>query len=242
MRGDERGVSDVIGFVLVFGLVVLSIGLIYTVGFGALQDVQRAEAIENADRAFDIVAANLDEINRNGAPGRNTELQFAGGQVALTGEVTVVVNVTGGGRSAIVPIDPISYERGESGLYYTAGAVVRRDRDASVVVNEPPFRFGEERTVISLVQTTAAGETASVGGGSVRVNARREGARVIVANTSGVTYFFNVTSPRYRAWDRYLSRRGLDCSTDASVNTVICEGTTDALYVRQTSVRVALFP
>jgi len=244
----DRGVSELIGFATVFGVVVISVALVYTFGVGALADVQRAEATDNAERAFDIVAENMADIHQNGAPGRSTELDFEGGELATTGQVTVTVkNVTSdnGTLLASMVATPIRYTDGEEGFYYAGGAVVRTNRDAAVVVRDPPFRFGPNRTVLSLVETKADGDTTSIAGGSARVAGRRVGSSVAAIETDGVTFEINVTSPRYGAWRRYLQGEGLTCP-DAEVyaaeNTVSCEYTTDELYVRQTIVRVRLTP
>lgn len=45
----ERGVSDVVGFVLVFALIITSVGVIYTDGLTSLQDARDAQRLSNAD-------------------------------------------------------------------------------------------------------------------------------------------------------------------------------------------------
>jgi hypothetical protein len=238
----ERGVSDLIGFATVFGVVVISVALVYTFGVGALADVQRAEATDNAERAFDIVAENMADIHHNGAPGRSTELDFEGGELATTGPVTVTVKNGSGALLASMVATPIRYTDGEEGFYYAGGAVVRTNRDAAVAVRDPPFRVGSDRTVVSLVETKADGETTSIGGGSARVATRRVGSSVAAIETGRVDFEINVTSPRYGAWQRYFESEGLSCSVHAAENTVSCAYTTDELYVRRTIVRVRLTP
>lgn len=241
-RGRGRGVSDLIGFATVFGVVVVSVALVYTFGVGALGDVQRTEAVDNAERGFDILADNMADVHRNGAPGRSTELEFEGGELATTGQVTLTVKNGSGGLLASLVATPVSYTDGDEGFHYTGGAVVRTNRDAAVVVHEPPFRFGPERTVLSFVETKPAGDTVSVGGGSVRVSGRLVGSSVAAAETNEGPYEVNVTSPRYGAWRRYLEGEGLSCVVHAAENKVSCEDDADEIYVRRTIVRVRLTP
>jgi hypothetical protein len=242
-RTDDRAVSDLIGFVTVFGVVVVSVAVVYAFGVGALADVQRAEAADNAERGFDIVADNMADVHRNGAPGRSTELDFEGGELATTGQVTLTVKNGSGGLLGSFVATPIRYTDGETGFYYASGAVLRTDRAAALVVNEPPFRFDPERSVISVVETKPAGETTSIGGGSVRVTGRRVGSSVAAVETGGVAFELNVTSPRYGAWRRYLEAEGLNCpDVYPAENRVVCRYTTDELFVRRTIVRVRLTP
>lgn len=245
MTGDRpwrRAVSDLVGFAVVFGIVVLSITLVYTFGVGALGDVQRGAAMDNAERAFDVLADNMADIHTNGAPGRSTELQFASGQVAVTGEVSLTVTNESRNLSTVLLATPIRYSAGHTGFYYAGGAVVRSDRDAAVMVREPPFRFSEERVAISFVETVAAGDSTAVGGGSVRVSARRVGVPAVPLNADGpITVNVSVTSPRYPAWTDYFRRKGcLSVIEDAPNSTVTCRYRTDHLYVRQIPIRVEL--
>lgn len=245
-RTDDggRAVSDLIGFAVVFGIVVLSISLVYTFGLGALTEVQDDEAFDNAERAFDIIADNMADIHRGGAPGRSTEVDFQGGDLALTGGTELRVNETGNTNDSRVTWTPIRYRSGERALFYAGGAVVRTDRDTARMVNEPPFRFDENRTVISIVRTEPFGDTRSISGGTARVRSRNpSGSTVLIDNTTGdVTFNISIRgSPRFRAWERYFKREGLNClDVDAANDTVVCQFTTDELYVRRTNIRVSL--
>jgi len=238
----ERAVSELVGFAVVFGVVILSISLVYTFGIGALTEVQGGEAVDNAGRAFDIVADNMADIHRNGAPGRSTELEFESGELTTTGRVTVTVD-SNKTASQSFAATPISYTRGEEGLHYATGAVLRTNRDSAAMVNDPPFRFSDERAVISFVETKPVGNTTSIGGGTVRVEGRWGGTNVAVNDTRGGEFNVSVTSPRHEAWRRYFESREPQpqlCSTDAANDTVVCQYETDELFVRRTLVRVRL--
>lgn len=249
-RAYDRAISDVVGFAVIFGIAVLSIALIYTVGIGALNSIQHGEGMNNVDRAFDIVAENMADIHRNGAPARSTELQFPGGQLAITGQVSIELVVQNGTVPNASSVTPISYRKGTTGFFYVSGAVIRTDRGRSVMVREPPFRFGPNRTVVSFVSTLARGETDSAGGtGSVRLTARRDppGSRTKTATvTNGsrtVNYSIHLTSPRFRAWKRYFERQGFpdsDITTDPANDTLVIAHETEELYVRKTNIGVAL--
>lgn len=244
-RSARRGVSDVFGFVVVFGIVVLAIALFYTFGTAALADLQQDHAANNAERAFDIVADNMADIHRNDAPGRGTELQFASGEVTLAG--TTSIRVTNESDLAtpmtvVASSTPLQYRSQETGLVYAAGAVIRTDRDRAGMVSEPPFAFGSDRTTLTLVETSAVGAGAVGGAGSTQVAARNEGAALERVVTDTATVSVSVTSPRYRAWERYFESRptGGTVSVDADTNTVTYTFETDALFVRRSRIDVEI--
>lgn len=182
----ERAVSEVISFVLVFALIALTVGVVYATGFGGLTDSREAERVNNAERAFDVLADNLEDITQRGAPSRATEIKLAEAQIGLSkeqastsdeSEVEVSVEITnwdpdsdGTAEPAAVgstSSDPIVYTANRPAeVVYVNGAVMRSDRGAGTMVREPNvvFRGDSTRTaVVSLIETRAVGST-SVGG------------------------------------------------------------------------------
>ena len=98
---DERGVSDVVGFVLVFALVTATVGVVYTTGIQGLTGSRDVERVNNAERAFDVFANNVDDVIRRGAPSRATEVKLADADLHYGAPVTVNLTLTGSGKSAI---------------------------------------------------------------------------------------------------------------------------------------------
>lgn len=249
-RKGDRAVSDVLGYAVVFGIVLLSIGLIYTVGVSALGNLQHGHAMDNAERAFDIVSDNMADIHRNDAPGRGTELQFASGQLSLSGGTTIIVeNETAIGGDPLYTVaagTPLSYTSRETGLHYVGGAVLRTHRQQGIIVKEPPFAFGKQRTLISLVETNPAGASRSVGGdGSIHMTARNEGSRIVRIVDQQVTFSLTVRSSRYEAWERYFQRQQSSCNTasvdtNAATDEVTFTCNTDELRIRRTAISLRL--
>ena len=58
----DRGQSEVIGFVLVFVLVVSTVSIASVAGFGSLQDARDYERSQNAERAVEAIAIGVDEV------------------------------------------------------------------------------------------------------------------------------------------------------------------------------------
>ncbi|MFB6085137.1 MAG: hypothetical protein ABEJ94_12925 [Halorientalis sp.] len=213
MTGD-RAVSDVLGFVIVFSLVASTVGIVSVTGLGILQDARNAEQLNNAERAFDVLADNMADIHREGAPSRSTEIKLTSAQLEVRPPVTI--NVTG-----VTPSDttvnpnvsystvPIAYDgRSDTDIVYEAGAVFRDAPQGGVVTEEPPFRFADGEVIIPIIQIQHPGNITSVGGGTVRIRAERavrEPLPEFVKREADYSALIvNVTSPRYRLWRRYL--------------------------------------
>ena len=80
---DTRGVSEIVGFILVFSLVLGTITLVYASGLSGLDDTRDAERITNAERAFDVLANNFQQMGRGEAPNRATEIKLAEAQLSV---------------------------------------------------------------------------------------------------------------------------------------------------------------
>jgi len=208
---DDRAVSDVVGYVLIFSLITISVGVITVGGFSTLQDRQDAERINNAERAFDVFAANMEDVYRDGAPSRATEMRLSGGTLRY-GEPTNVTlrRADNADINWTAQITPIIYSDSGTEIVYEAGAIIRDERGGSVVLRSPPYRFGSERALLPLVRTTRPVEESPVSfEGTIRVESTRTsidaGIGPELADPSG-DLEFEVDSERQEAWNRYLEQ------------------------------------
>jgi hypothetical protein len=193
MREDRRAVSNVLGFVLVFSLIVGSVGLVTVYGLGSLQDVRDYEQTNNAERAFDVLADNLDDVVHYRAPSRATEIKLSDASLRPGDPTTVTVEITNGGSPTptySVAIDPIVYSANGANtrIVYANGAVIRQEPGGAVMVREPAPVFtdqdGERVTVLPLVQTRLRSD--GIGGSAtVLVRADRVGSEPVVGDLDG---------------------------------------------------------
>lgn len=201
----DRAASEVLGFVLVFSLIAASTGIVYGVGFTGLEDARDAERIENGERAFDVLADNIDDVVQQGAPSRATEVKLADARAGVGEETRIEVIA---GSTAQVDTRPIVFQtnRKDASIVYEAGGVIRTDGDAGVFKRKPGFVIDEDRTVLALPQLEAPA-TGGVGGSTtVLVRTDRRGMSVLTDETptSSITLRIETTEARAAAWNRYL--------------------------------------
>lgn len=243
---SDRGVSEALGFVLVFAIITGTIGVVYATGVGGLQDAQEAEKVNNVERAFDVLADNLEDLHRSGTPSRATEVKLAGGSLRTGESVEIEVEAVEVGNldnnaTFGANFEPIVYEDdGGEMLLYSGGAVLRANDDGAAMLEKPRWINGSERSVIPLISTYGGG--GNIGGdGAVLVVARR-GTRSLRVFDPGATARVNVTitSPRVAVWKQYFEGRGLE-PVDGNVDNsnVTYQFETETLYVSKTGVDVS---
>jgi hypothetical protein len=223
----RRAVSDVVGFILVFSLITTTVGVVYVVGFQGLTDARDAERVNNAERAFDVMAHNVEDIHRDGAPGRSTEVKLADAQLSFGEETTVewcwdadddgsLTDDCGTPSSTNTEtLRPVVFEADGAEVVYENGAVIRAQGDGAVVRREPGMLFrdaGSTRTVVLPTVAMTQDGTRSVGGDTtvlVRTQLQAgQGGRSLLAPTPTTADSFRFTidtAPnRAEAWERYL--------------------------------------
>ena len=211
---NERGVSDVVGYVLVFSLIVATVGVVTVTGFGTLEDRRTAEQINNAERALDVFANNVENLYRDGAPSRATEMRLSGGTLRYGEPVNITVaDATDPAINNTVQMTPLVYSEGEAEIIYVGGAVLRSDRGSTVMLRNPPFRIGSERSLIPLIQTTDFPGVTSVSvDGTVRITATAVGRTAVPepALSEAEEIRLNVSSPRDEVWEGYFDQLQAD--------------------------------
>jgi len=249
--GGTRAVSDVIGFVLVFGLVTSTVALVSVAGVDSLQNVRNAEQANNAERAFDVLADNVEDVFREGAPSRSTEISLQEAQVETGSTVTINVSgITSGGDTdpitgniSVSPIVWSTTESEEHKIVYVFGTVLRTERQGGVVLREPPFVVRDDRMLLPIVNTRSVGPT-SLAGTTIRVRSTQTGANVATYGSSDYdTVNISITSPRARTWKRYFEKKDADCEIETATdqNRVECafDGP-DQLYVSAHAIEIEL--
>lgn len=245
----DRGVSEVIGFVLVFALVTGTIGVVYGTGIVGLHDAQHAERVNNVERAFDVLADNLEDLHRSGTPSRATEVKLAGGSLNTGEPVRVEIDVvevgnTNNNASYSTTLEPIVYEDdGGTKLIYSGGAVIRSESSGAVMISDPDWINGSDRSVIPLISTYGSGGGIS-GEGAVLVVAHSDARRLEgpfdVGPGNSARVNVTVTSPRVAVWKRYFEDGGFE-DVDATLdhNNVTYQFETETLYSPKTGIEVS---
>lgn len=218
-RADRRGVSEVIGFVLVFSLVVASVGVVFTAGLGGLQDARDTERVNNAERAFDVLAENHRDV-LDGTPSRSTQIRLSGADMRASDEVEFAIHDGGGNTTASWRVTSIVFAVDDESIRFVNGAVIRESDDGAVMVQDPPGFVGSDRALFHDVTFKNDGPAGV--GGERTVQVRTE--HTSNPDNVGSTVYGNTTDRRLTVlthnpdpWRTYYDDRGLACTVDTGV-------------------------
>ncbi|AFZ71762.1 DUF7289 family protein [Natronobacterium gregoryi] len=162
--GDDRAVSEVVAFVLVFGVILTSVALLSVTGFQAMDGYQEAEQVANAERAMDALTENVNDVLRyDGIDRRHGELTLREGTVTA-GSSGTVVNVSVGGdpigddkpfseiatEDGAFDVGEFAYHYESETIAYEAGGLVRADDTGSVLLEDPLLTCRDDTAVVTL--------------------------------------------------------------------------------------------
>ena len=203
----DRAVSDLVGFVLVFSLITMTVGVVYVAGFTGLEDARDAERVNNMERAFEVLDDNINDVTRNGAPSRATEMKLAEAQLSTSDRRDVSISADGVDPVVARPVT-IRYNPGsDTSIVYENGAVIRVDNGNAVMLEEPDFLFDDGNVVVRYIEPQGSGQ--SIGGTSttVLVRAERTSSKVLVnrGGSTNVTIAMRTHPDRVDAWENYYT-------------------------------------
>jgi len=240
---DDRSVSEVLGYIIIFGLVITSVGIVLVSGTGSLEDVRDFEQASNAERAFDVVGDNMAAIYERNAPSRSTEIDLGDSEIYYGDPITI--NVTVNGEEFVRDIRPVVLRVGDgTSLVYEGGAMFREERDDGVVLRGAPFLFTEDRVHAPIIQTTAPA-VESAGSTTILLRGKSTDRSVLHSETTfSETVNVTVESPRYELWAEYfIDETGFeegDCEVRDDEESVECTIDPDLVYVTQQRIEVSL--
>jgi hypothetical protein len=241
---DNRGASEILGYVIIFALIISVIGFVTTLGMPALTNVQDAEQASNAERAFDVVGDNLAAVYERDAPSRSTEIDLGDSTIYYGDPVTVNVTVWKGGtaESNVTDLRPIVLRvSDETSLIYEGGAVFRTDGDNGLVLRNPPMLLSSDRVHVPVVKTTAPA-VESAGGTTILLRGESSERSIQRVERSGVSQVnVSVESPRHELWKRYFEEETALTNCDTEDQRVECQvNNPETVYVTLQEIEVSL--
>lgn len=223
---DERSVSEVLGYIIVFGIVLTAIIAIVVGGVPILEDARDTSQVENAERAFDITASNFADIYEQGAPSRATQIDLGAGNLYYDNNVTITVEDDAGAELGAAEFRPVVMSVTDNrNVIYEGGAVFRGSPGEETMRRDPPFLLEDDRALVPLVKTYSS-VVESAGDRTILLRGVSD-ERTLMTDPGephdGIQ--IQIESPRYEAWAQGLERNTAieECDTDPDDNLASCE-------------------
>ncbi|AFV23735.1 hypothetical protein Mpsy_1528 [Methanolobus psychrophilus R15] len=228
ISASEDAVSEVLGFSITIGVLVLSLAVIGISGYPMIEQMQERGHLLNIEQSFSVLQPNINKVAYGKAPSQSVELKMYGSMISVTGTSYMnlslqVWNSTSSSyntQSIEKQMRTIENEYGENAVAYeNTGAWARYPHGSSVTVSKPDFAYHDNVLLIPMV--TISGSKSISGAGLTRVVS--QGGQISVSVYENVSMVnMTVKSNYYEAWGRYFSETlDMDINAiDAANNTV----------------------
>lgn len=186
-RADDQGISESIGFMLIFGIVIAGIALVVLYGYPMLLEQQTSADEKIMEKNMIVLQNDIKSLAYKTVPFKETSLKIGGGSLAVhnSGSSTITISDVADTVSYLpapydvvgTPFDPgeLRYESvsAETDISLQNGAVVMRPRiqSGSTTLAEPRWFFdiNTNTMVINLIKITSAESMAKEGIGTVQM-------------------------------------------------------------------------
>ncbi len=243
-RTSDRAVSDVLGYVFVFSIIVALIGVLYVSGVGSLTGIRQTEQMNNADRGFVALGENFADLQSGRAPRRAGEIRLANGELSI-GDASHVTLTVDSKNSVVGPIQvgqgALVYTLAGETVRYENGAVFRSQGGVYQLDRNPEFLCTADHAIISTVTLKPEGNISSIQRpGTVLISGARKSVELLYPSTGtsqiGVkTITLTISSDAADGWKPYLTNSGWK---QTSSDTYTC--TSKRAYVRETVIGIRI--
>ncbi len=166
---SDSAVSEVLGYTLVFGIVVLAIGLIYMAGIPALQSTKDATQFKSVEQGFMILNTDIRKVALDQSPVRTTKLGTAeGGMLASDpGACKLSLKIFESGNEQFndtIELGRIEFASGVGSITCENGAVITKYASGSFMAVKPRmFKSDQDHIMFSLIKVNDSSRSASGG-------------------------------------------------------------------------------
>ncbi|WP_135534627.1 DUF7289 family protein [Halostella pelagica] len=211
---SNRGASEVIGVVLLVGLVVAGLTLVVAVGVPVLDDSRRNAEIRAAQTGMVELDATAERVGRQSAATERLTFDHRNGKLAVNddrGRITVRSVDFASGQSVVVAnesLGEVAYVAGETRIVTQGGAVFRHSSGGTTMVSTPEIEYRDGTLLVEYL--TVEGDPSLDQRLRIRSANRSIGTTTdAVANPieSPQALTITIESEYYTAWAAYFRAR-----------------------------------
>jgi hypothetical protein len=217
---SDDAVSEVMGYSLILGIVIVSVGLMTVSSFPILSDLKDSVFMETSLESLSIVDGRISMVAYGTTPSQPSRFDLNGGKMVVSNEtdsrVIVAVNNSSGVWIEIFneSLGKLEYIVGDQKIGYENGGLFRKYPEGNTVMISPPeFHFNGGTMTFPIIRIN--GNDSISGKGVLTINSiSKKNPRIIYPNVS--TNSINpmdkqveirIKSEYYKSWAQYIEER-----------------------------------
>jgi len=222
---DDRGVSESLGYIIIFGVIVACIALVLVAGSQIITDSERQSSYLGMKQSFNVLCSDFRKVALESAPVLTTKVNVGSGSLSLengskSGRKIIVysaptkfedpVSISNSAKYYELPLGAITYHPGIYGQKVSIedGAEVEiygANSRQSGMISEPRIFYSVKTNTLLIDIINLQCDNASVAGGVSRVESRYDTFSIKTITPSPGDYVMIwVNTPYVGAWNNYF--------------------------------------
>lgn len=233
----SRGVSEVMGYALIFGVILIISTTATTIGFGHIDTQQKQEQISTIQNGFEIFDSDIETIQTHKDPKKQTPLNIQSGSIGYGNQTTITLGEWDGSsftsESTTVESTHISYQADRAEIIYDSGLVFNNDRNGGILTQTKTNAvIGSEKAIIPIVVINPTNSDIAISPtGEIILESNHisdtETIEDRTVTTDGDPLWLRIESPYAAGWKKQLQEEGFTdiTHTNNTVRVKVSDGT-----------------
>lgn len=217
---NEAAVSEVVGHIMLFAIVTLSMGVIYGIGYPALQSNIDANIFESAEQSFIVLQSNMNRVAFDQTPVKVLKINLMRSSISVDDQSSITIN--DGISPPQTSTGEIVFEKDDKTIVYEMGSVFKTySNEGTIMVSEPPIFTddidGINVTTIGMISVNGNSHFSGKGMTSLIL---KHNSSTIDRGTTVTDVDIQINSTHAPKWEEYLKDSGFTIlnSTQSSVS------------------------
>ncbi len=207
---NNAAVSETLGYILLFAIVTLSMGVIYAIGYPALQSNIDANVFESTEQNFIVLQSNMDRVAFDQTPVKVLQMKLQESTLSASNSSSITISYDS--NTTYYTAGEIEYLRKDNTITYEMGGVFKHyPPDSSVMVSKPSIYTGTINNVNSTtigIVSVSGNESVSGNGIATITMKNNESQMSASSGTSDLTV--NLSSRYAPEWEKFLDENGFE--------------------------------
>jgi len=219
LLNSDDAVSEVLGYILIFGMIVTMVSLIFTVAIPSIEDAQASAYLKSIERGITVFDSKASIVALGESPAQTVNIDSKGGIFGVNESASHITVVMGDTDKKIFDdtLGTLTYVLGGIVIAYEGGGVwMKYPKGDAIMLSPPEFHYNGETLTLPIIRLL--GNEATSGTGTVQFKVTKDNSTIRFPNSTINTLFINpvagskdilitITSDYYKAWAKYMEER-----------------------------------
>jgi len=210
---NEEAAAETIGFLYIFAIVMLSMSIIYVMGYPMLQSSMDESIFESTEQSFIVLQSDMKMVAFDQVPVKSLRIQLQSSSLSVTNNSNITIDYENGPQ--IFGSGEIEFQKNDNVLTYENGAVFKQYPTGSIMVSNPRI-YTDTINNITTIGIVSVNGNGSVGGAGIATLNIGHGTSISPLIKNNVNVTLRINSTYASEWETYLQSIGFNTTLNGS--------------------------